>query len=75
MDTPQQGQFHSFANSSWTDILPFHKSTNSSDVFFNNAVVSWKIKLYSSIGASSTESELISAVYCVTEVVFLSKVV
>jgi hypothetical protein len=67
------GQFHSFADSSWVDILPSRKSTNSYDIFCNNAVVSWKTKLSQIIVTSSTEAELISAVNYVAEIVFLRK--
>ncbi len=50
------GEFHSFADSSWVDILPSRKSTNSYGIFYNNAVVSWKTKLSTIIATSSTES-------------------
>jgi len=66
----QAGQFHSFADSSWADVIPSRKSTNSYDIFCNNAVVSWKTKLSAIIATSSTEAELISAAYCAAEVAF-----
>ena len=66
------GQLHSYADSSWADVLPSRKSTNSYDIFLNNAVVSWKTKLLA-ILATSTEAELISAAHCAVEVVFLRK--
>ena len=66
------GQLHSYADSSWEDVLSSRKSTNSYDIFLNNAVVSWKTKL-SAILATSTEAELISAAHCAAEVVFLRK--
>jgi hypothetical protein len=66
------GQFHSYADSSWADVLPSRKSTNSYDIFLNNAVVSWKTKL-SAILTTSTEAELISAAHCAAEVAFLRK--
>ena len=69
----QPGQFHSFADSSWVDILPSHKSTNCYHVFCNNSVVSWITKLSAIIVTPSTEAELISVAYCSTEVVFLRK--
>ena len=50
------GQIHSFADSSWADILPSRKSTNSYGIFCNNAVVSWKTKLSAIIVTSSTEA-------------------
>jgi hypothetical protein len=54
----QGGQYHSFADSSWADVLPSPKSTNNYDIFYNNAVVSWKTKLSAIIATSSTEAEL-----------------
>jgi hypothetical protein len=69
----QTGQFHSFADSSWADVIPSRKSTNSYDIFCNNAVVSWKTKLSAIIITSSTEVELISAAYCAAEVAFIRK--
>jgi hypothetical protein len=69
----QAGQFHSFADSSWVDVIPSRKSTNSYDIFCNNAVVSWKTKLSAIIAISSTEAELISAAYCAAEVAFIRK--
>jgi hypothetical protein len=69
----QAGQFHSFADSSWADVIPSRKSTNSYDIFCNNAVVSWKTKLSAIIATSSTEAELISAAYCAAEVAFIRK--
>jgi hypothetical protein len=69
----QGGQYHSFADSIWADVLPSRKSTNSYDIFCNNAVVSWKTKLSAIIATSSTEAELISAAYCAIEVAFLRK--
>ena len=67
------GQLHSYADSSWSDVLPSRKSTNSYDIFLNNAVVSWKTKLSGILVTSSTEVELISGAHCVTEVDFLRK--
>ena len=67
------GQFHSYADSSWADVLPSRKSTNSYDIFCNNAVVSWKTKLSAILATSSTEAELISAAHCAAEVAFLRK--
>jgi len=69
----QTGQFHSYADSSWADVLPSRKSTNSYNIFCNNAVVSWKTKLSAIIATSSTEAELISDAYCAAEVAFLRK--
>ena len=69
----QVGQFHSFADSSWADVVPSRKSTNCNHVFCNNAVVSWKTKLSAIIATSSTEAELISVVYCSSELAFLRK--
>ena len=69
----QSGQFHSFADSSWADIVPSRKSTNCYHIFCNNAVVSWKTKLSAIIATSSTEAELISAAYCSAEIAFLRK--
>lgn len=69
------GQFHSFTDSSWADVLPSRKSTNSYDIFYNNAVVSWKTKVSSIIATSSTEAELIRdrAAYCDAETAFIRK--
>ena len=69
----QSGQFHSFADSSWADVVPSRKSTNCYHIFCNNAVVSWKTKLSAIIATSSTEAELISAAYCSAEIAFLRK--
>jgi hypothetical protein len=69
----QSGQFHSFADSSWADVLSSPKSTNSYDILCNNAVVSRKTKLSTIIATSSTEAELISAAYCAAEVAFIRK--
>ena len=54
-------------------MLPSRKSTNSYDIFCNNAVVSWKTKLSAILATSSTEAELISAAHCAAEVAFLRK--
>ena len=54
-------------------MIPSRKSTNSYDIFCNNAVVSWKTKLSAIIATSSTEAELISAAYCAAEVAFIRK--
>jgi hypothetical protein len=67
------GQFHSFTDSSWDEIVPSRKSTNSYDIFCNNAVVSWKTKLPQIIDTSSSEVELISASYFTPEIAFLRK--
>ena len=69
----QSGQFHSFADSSWADVVPSRKSTNCYHIFCNNAVVSWKTKLSAIIATSSTETELIGVVYCSVEIVFRRK--
>jgi hypothetical protein len=66
-------QFHLFADLSWDDVLPSRKSTNSFDIFYNDTVDSWKSKLSQMITTSSTETELISATYCDTKIVFLRK--
>ena len=69
----QSGQFHTFADSSWAEVVPSRKSTNCYHIFCNNAVVSWKTKLSAIIATSSTEAELISAAYCSAEIAFLRK--
>ncbi len=69
----KRGELSSYADSSWADDKPSHKSTYSYFLFCNNAAFSWKSTLAPILALSTSEAELIAACACAQEVLFCRK--
>ena len=69
----ERGRIHSFADSSWADVLPSRKSTYGYYLFVNNAAFAWRSALAAILALSTAEAELISICSCATEIAYCRK--
>ena len=67
------GQLGAYADSSWADVIPARKSTYSYVLMLNNAAVSWRSALSTTIATSTAAAELIALCSCAQEVAWARK--
>jgi hypothetical protein len=67
------GQLGAYADSSWADVIPARKSTYSYVLMLNNAAVSWRSALSTTLATSTAAAELIALCSCAQEVAWARK--
>jgi hypothetical protein len=67
------GQLGAYADSSWADVIPARKSPYSYVLMLNNAAVSWRSALSTTIATSTAAAELIALCSCAQEVAWARK--
>ena len=67
------GELYAYADSSWADVIPARKSTYSYFLMLNNAAISWRSALSSTIATSTAAAELIALCSCAQEVAWARK--